>query len=178
MARIEDEKIGLEYEIINDVISIRRVYVKDAKVKEDNKPLIGFGSFEYVSNYERDHIQGITLKYSDFAKDEFTLKIIGADIPNLNIQRLVVWVSEDFVDKVEVLEDNTGLRVYLDDFLEKGEGFTVEFFEAFSVEILGTLKDIKEDGLVEFCGSMANMFTVENYDNFKKLISYIDKALI
>lgn len=177
MALIEDEKIGLEYEIINDVISIRRVYVKDAKVKED-KPLIRFGSFEYVSNYKRDAIQGITLKYSDFAKDEFTLKISGSDIPNLNIQRLAVWLSEDFVSKVEVLEDNTGLRVYLDDFLEEGEGFTTEFFEALSVEILGTLKDIKEDGLVEFCGSMANMFTVENYDNFKQLITYIDKALI
>lgn len=177
MALIEDEKIGLEYEIINDVISIRRVYVKDnAKVEEvEDKPLT---RYEYVSSYERDAIQGIILKYSDFAKDEFTLKISGADIPNLNIQKLVVWVSEEYVDKVEVLEDNTGLRVYLDDFLEKDECFTKEFFDAFSKDIIDTLKDIKEDGLIDFCAEIAYVCKDETYDKFKQLITYIDKALI
>ena len=178
MALIEDEKIGLEYEIINDVISIRRVYVKDS-VKVEDKPFINrFGKYEYVSNYERDSISGVILEYSDFKKDEFTLKISGADIPNLNIQKLLVWVSDEYVDKVEILEDNTGLRVYLDDFLEEGETFSLDFFEAFSREILRTILDVKNDGLVDFCGSMANMFTVESYDRFKQLITYIDKALI
>lgn len=172
MALIEDEKIGLEYEIINDVISIRRVYVKDnVKVEEvEDKPIT---SYEYVSE-----VTGTTLRYSDFKHDEFTLKISGKDVFILGVQRLVVWVTEEYVDKVEILEDNTGLRVYLDDFLEKDECFTKEFFDAFSREIIDTLNDVKNDGLVEFCGSMANMFTIESYDRFKQLITYIDKALI
>lgn len=172
MALIEDEKIGLEYEIINDVISIRRVYVKDnVKVKEvENKPL---RSYEYIST-----VTGITLNYSDFKKDEFTLKLSGEDIPTLGVLRLVVYASKECVDRVEILEDNTGLHVYLDNFLEEGETFTKEFFEAFSKEILCTILDIKNEGLVEFCGSIANAYTVESYDDFKKVIQYIDKALI
>lgn len=82
------------------------------------------------------------------------------------------------MDKVEVLEDNKGLRVYLDDFLEEGETFTTEFFDLFSREIVSTLKDVKEDGLVDFCGSMASMFTIDSYDRFKQLITYINEALI
>ena len=170
MALIEDEKIGLEYEIINDVISIRRVYVKDAKVKEvEDKPSI----YMYISE-----ITGTTFKYSDFKHDEFTLKINGEGIPKLNIQRLAVWVSEEYVDRVEILEDNTGLRVYLEDFLGEGECFTKEFFEAFSKEVLCTFVDIQEEGLIKFCGDMSSMSTQETYDRFKQLISYIDKALI
>ena len=172
MALIEDEKIGLEYEIINDVISIRRVYVKDnVKVEEvENKPLT---SYEYISE-----VMGTTLRYSDFKKDEFTLKISGKDVFILGIQRLVVLVSEDFVDKVEILEDNTGLRVYLDDFLEEGETFSKEFFDAFSKEVLCTIVDVQDEGLVKFCAEIVYVCKDETHDKFKQLITYIDKALI
>ena len=172
MALIEDEKIGLEYEIINDVISIRRVYVKDnVKVEEvENKPLT---SYEYVSG-----VTGVTLSYSDFKKDEFTLKISGKDVFILGVQRLAVFLSEDFVDKVEILEDNTGLHVYLDDFLAEGETFSKEFFDAFSKEVLCTIVDIQEDGLVAFCAEIAYVCKDETYDKFKQLVTYIDKALI
>ena len=172
MALIEDEKIGLEYEIINDVISIRRVYVKDnVKVEEvEGKPLT---SYEYVSE-----VAGTTLSYSDFKKDEFTLKISGKDMFILGVQRLVVLVSEDFVDKVEILEDNTGLRVYLDDFLEEGETFSKEFFDAFSKEVLCTIVDVQDEGLVKFCAEIVYVCKDETHDKFKQLITYIDKALI
>lgn len=172
MALIEDEKIGLEYEIINDVISIRRVYVKDnARVEEvEDKPLT---SYEYVSE-----VTGATLIYSDFKKDEFTLKIRGKGLFSLGVQRLAVFVSEDFVDKVEILEDNTGLRVYLDDFLEEGETFSKEFFDAFSKEVLCTIVDIQDGGLVDFCADIAYVCKGETHDKFKQLITYIDKALI
>ena len=172
MALIEDEKIGLEYEIINDVISIRRVYVKDnVKVEEvENKPLT---SYKYVSE-----VMGATLRYSDFKKDEFTLKISGEDVFILGVQRLAVFVSEDFVDKVEILEDNTGLRVYLDDFLEEGETFSEEFFDAFSKEVLCTIVDIQDDGLVDFCAEIAYVCKYETHDRFKQLIAYINEALI
>lgn len=172
MALIEDEKIGLEYEIINDVISIRRVYVKDnVKVEEvENKPLT---NYEYVSE-----VTGVTLRYSDFKRDEFTLKISGKDVFILGVQRLAVWVSEEYVDRVDILEYSTGLRVYLDDFLEEGEYFTKEFFEAFSKEILCTFVDIQEDGLVKFSADIAEQFREETPARFKQLITYIDKALI
>lgn len=173
MALIEDEKIGLEYEIINDVISIRRVYVKDnMKVEEvEDKPIT---SYEYVSE-----VTGETLRYSDFKNDEFTLKIRGRGaFTFLGVQRLAVFVSEDFVDKVEILEDNTGLRVYLDDFLEEGETFSEEFFYAFSKEVLRTLVDIKDVGLVAFCAEIAYVCKNETHNKFKQLITYIDKALI
>lgn len=174
MARIEDDKIGLEYEIINDVISIRRVYVKDAKVVEveevEDKPIT---SYEYVSE-----VMGTTLRYSDFKHDEFTLKISGKDIFILGIQRLVVSVCEEYVDKVEILEDNTGLRVYLDNFLAKGETFSKEFFDNFSKEVLCTLVDVEDEGLVKFCAEIAYVSKDETPDRFKRLITYIDKALI
>lgn len=173
MALIEDEKIGLEYEIINDVISIRRVYVKDSvKVGEvEDKPIT---SYEYVSE-----VTGTTfIRYSDFKHDEFTLKISGKDMFILGVQRLAVFVSEDFVDKVEILEDNTGLRVYLDDFLEEGETFSKEFFDAFSKEVLCTMVDIQDSGLVDFCAEIAYACKDEAHDKFKQLITYIDKALI
>lgn len=173
MALIGDEKIGLEYEIINDVISIRRVYVKDAKVnKVEDKPL-PLTRYEYFSE-----VTGVYLIYSNFKKDEFNLKISGSGMPTLGIQRLAVWVSEEYVDRVDILEYSTGLRVYLDDFLEEGEYFTKEFFDAFSKEILCTIVDIQEDGLVKFSADMAEQFREETPDRFKQLITYIDKALI
>lgn len=172
MAIIEDEKIGLEYEIINDVISIRRVYVKDnVKVEEvEDKPLT---SYEYVSG-----VMGATLRYSDFKHDEFTLKIRGEDIPTLEVQRLVVLVSEDYVGTVELLKDNTGLHVYLDNFLAEGECFNKEFFDNFSKEVLCTLVDVQDDGLVKFCAEITYMSKDETPDRFKHLINCIDKALI
>lgn len=169
MALIEDEKIGLEYEIINNVISIRRVYVKD-NVKVEDKPLT---SYEYVSE-----VMGATLIYSDFKHDEFTLKIRGEDIPTLDVQRLVVLVSEDYVGTVELLKDDIGLHVYLDDFLEEGECFTKEFFDNFSKEVLCTLVDVQDDGLVKFCAEITYMSKDETPDRFKHLINCIDKALI
>ena len=163
---LEDENISVEYDIVNGLVCIDKIYLKEAKTEEvEDKPLT---SYEYPSV-----VTGITLNYSDFKKDEFTLKISGADVPTL-----AVWVSEEFIDKVEVLEDNTGLRVYLDDFLEEGETFTEDFFSGFSKEVLCTLVDVKDLRLIHFCGSMANQYTVENYDNFKKLIHYINEALI
>lgn len=177
MELIEDEKIGLEYEIINDVVSIRRVYVKDnAKVEEEeDKPLT---SYEYVSNYEYDCISGVVLNYSDFSKNEFTLKISGADIPTLEIQRLVVLVSDEFIDKVAILSDNTGLRVFLDDSLEEVATFSKEFFDAFSKEVTTTIKEVKTDGLIDFCSDIVYVSRDETPKKFKQLITYIDKALI
>lgn len=168
---LEDGNISVEYDIVNGLVCIDKIYLKESKVEEvEDKPLT---SYEYPSV-----VTGITLNYSDFKKDEFTLKISGADVPTLGIQRLVVWVSEEYIDKVEILEGNTGLRVYLDNFFEDDETFTGEFFEAFSKEILCTIVDVKNEGLVQFCGSMANVYSVESYDTFKKLIHYINEALI
>lgn len=168
---LEDENISVEYDIVNGLVCIDKIYLKEAKAVEvENKPLT---SYEYPSV-----VTGLTLSYSDFKKDEFTLKISGSKIPTLGVQCLAVWVSEEYVDRVEVLKDNTGLRVYLDDFLAEGEIFTKEFFDAFSNEILCTLADVRNDGLIDFCGSMANEYSVENYENFKKLIHYINEALI
>lgn len=168
---LEDENISVEYDIVNGLVCIDKIYLKEAKTEEvEDKPLT---SYEYPSV-----VTGITLNYSDFKKDEFTLKISGSNIPTLGVQRLVVWVSEEYIDKVEILEDSTGLHVYLDNFLAEGETFTKEFFDAFSKEILFTIVDVKDLGLIHFCGSMVNQYTVENYDNFKKLIHYINEALI
>ena len=159
---LEDENISVEYDIVNGLVCIDKIYMKEAKEVE-SKPIT---SYDYVSE-----VTGTTLRYSDFKKDEFTLKISGKDVFILGIQRLAVFVSEDFVDKVEILEDNTGLRVYLDDFLE-------EFFDAFSKEVLCTIVDIQDDGLVDFCAELAYVCKDETHDKFKQLITYIDKALI
>lgn len=166
---LEDENISVEYDIVNGLVCIDKIYMKEAKEVE-SKPIT---SYDYVSE-----VTGTTLRYSDFKKDEFTLKISGKDVFILGIQRLAVFVSEDFVDKVEILEDNTGLRVYLDDFLEEGENFSEEFFDAFSKEVLCTIVDIQDDGLVGFCAELAYVCKDETHDKFKQLITYIDKALI
>lgn len=166
---LEDENISVEYDIVNGLVCIDKIYMKEAK-EVKSKPIT---SYEYVSE-----VMGATLRYSDFKKDEFTLKISGKDVFILGVQRLAVFVSEDFVDKVEILEDNTGLRVYLDDFLEEGETFSEEFFDAFSKEVLCTIVDIQDDGLVDFCAELAYVCKDETHDKFKQLITYIDKALI
>lgn len=166
---LEDENISVEYDIVNGLVCIDKIYLKEAKEGE-SKPIT---SYDYVSE-----VTGTTLRYSDFKKDEFTLKISGKDVFILGVQRLAVFVSEDFVDKVEILEDNTGLRVYLDDFLEEGETFSEEFFDAFSKEVLCTIVDIQDDGLVDFCADIAYVCKDETHDKFKQLITYIDKALI
>lgn len=168
---LEDENIEVEYNIVNGLVCIDKIYLKEAKTEEvEDKPLT---RYEYPSV-----VTGLTLSYSDFKKDEFILKISGSNIPTLGVQRLVVWVSEEYIDKVEILEDSTGLHVYLDNFLAEGETFTKEFFDAFSKEILFTIVDVRNDGLIEFCGSIANQYSVENYENFKKLIRYMNEALI
>jgi len=94
---LEDENISVEYDIVNGLVCIDKIYLKEAKEAE-SKPIT---SYEYVSE-----VTGTTLRYSDFNHDEFTLKISGKDVFILGVQRLAVFVSEDFVDKVEILEDN------------------------------------------------------------------------
>lgn len=65
---LEDENISVEYDIVNGLVCIDKIYMKEAKEVE-SKPIT---SYDYVSE-----VTGTTLRYSDFKKDEFTLKISG-----------------------------------------------------------------------------------------------------
>ena len=85
---------------------------------------------------------------------------------------------EEILEAIKDLAKSQGYYGRLLRAIEEGETFSEEFFDAFSKEVLCTIVDIQDDGLVGFCAELAYVCKDETHDKFKQLITYIDKALI
>ena len=167
---LEDENISVEYDIVNGLVCIDKVYLKEAKEAE---------SKEYLTNYKyTDVSEGITLFYSDISKEGFNLKIVGEGVYSLDIQRLIVWLSSEYVNYVDIIDGNTGLEICLEDFLENGESFTKDFFEGFSSDIVDEILKFKNMGEITYCVDSVNRFKRSGMLEFRRLIHYIKEALI
>ena len=166
---LEDENISVEYDIVNGLVCIDKIYLKDSKEAESN---------EALTNYKYSDVsEGITLFYSNITKEGFELKIVGEGVYSLDIQRLIVWLSSEYIDYVDIIEGNTSLEICLEDFLESGESFTKDFFEGFSGDIIDEILKFKSMGGVSYYVDSVNRFKRSGMIEFRKLIQYINKAL-
>ena len=167
---LEDENISVEYDIVNGLVCINKIYLKEAKEVESNEDL---------TNYKfTDEVTGITMFYSNISKEGFELKIVGEGIYSLEIQRLLVWLSSEYVDYVDILSDNTGLEISMEYFLENGESFTKEFFKGFSFDIVDEIITLKNKGTIKYYIDSVKRFDKSGMIEFRKLIAYINEALI
>lgn len=167
---LEDENISVEYDIVNGLVCIDKIYLKEAKEAESNEPL--------TNCKVTDAETGITLFYSNISKEGFELKIVGEGIYSLEIQRLLVWLSSEYVDYVDILSDKTGLEISMEDFLENGESFTKDFFEGFSSDVVDEIINIKSKGTIKYYIDSVKRFDKSGMIEFRKLIAYINEALI
>lgn len=165
---LEDENISVEYDIVNGLVCIDKIYLKEAKVVEETLT-------EYT--YE-DNDAGITLYYDNMSSEGFDLKIRGKEVYSLDIQRLIVWLSSEYVNYVDIQADNTGLEVSLPDFLENGEVFTKDFLDSFSVDIIDEILKFKNKGAVAYYVDRIYLFRKSGMVEFRKLIHYVNEALI
>lgn len=165
---LEDENISVEYDIVNGLVCIDKIYLKEAKEAEETLT-------EYT--YE-DTDSGITLYYDNMSSEGFDLKIRGKEVYSLDIQRLIVWLSSEYVNYVGIQADNTGLEVSLPDFLENGEVFTKDFFEGFSSDIVDEIIKFKNMGEVTYYVDSVNRFKRSGIIEFRRLIHYVNEALI
>lgn len=131
--KLEDENVYVEYDIINGLVCINKIYLKEAKEAEGNERNLKIGERFTYQVCEK----GIEFVFKPVAESSFCLYVVVNEnkenhmrVPKLDVLRLIVWHSFEEFEAVELTEAKDGLLVTLtDNFFDRKsrEYFTPQF---------------------------------------------------
>jgi hypothetical protein len=188
---LEDENISVEYAIINGLVCINKIYLKEAKTEEakiktykEVIPLNVGDTYHYTNDDGFEYgLPDLEIDYTILSEYSFICKIksVGiidfVDISDKNLLAFMLWFSLDFIEDVTI-NANEDLEVVISTNFKKERNLKLdrELFNSISAQLIDEMERYSEKkDNKEYITEILDGLSTEHGGNFKKALELASK---